>query len=81
VSKPAGPWPHKKDEDDRRVITLDDGDHGRFYAVWSRSGKRLIVTVWNPLSSEHRQIELLPEQVETLIQYLTETVPRGPADH
>jgi hypothetical protein len=65
---------------EHRAITLDDGEQGRLYAIWSGSGKRLIMTVWNPISSDHRQIQLQSDQVESLIEFLTETVANAPAE-
>jgi hypothetical protein len=64
----------------RRPITIDDDENRRLHAIWSRSGKRLIVTATTPSWSEYRQVELRPEQVEELIQFLTETLASDPAD-
>jgi len=65
---------------ERRPITLDDDENRRFHAIWSRSGKRLIVSVSTTMWSESRQVELRPEQVEALVAFLTETVASAPAD-
>jgi hypothetical protein len=53
--------------DDEPVELVDD-EGGRLYATWSRSGKRLIVTV-NRRGS-WAQVELRPEQVEDLVAFL-----------
>jgi hypothetical protein len=58
---------------DQPVIQLDDGESNRLHAVWSGSGKRLIVSVaprarWD----EATQVELTPEQVESLRSFLAE---------
>jgi hypothetical protein len=64
------------EREDRPVITLDDGERNRLHAVWSRSGKRLIVSVvprgkWD----ESAQVELDPEQVQELRAFLSDTLP------
>jgi hypothetical protein len=65
---------------ERRPITLDDDESRRLHAIWSRSGKRLIVTATTPSWSEYHQVELRPEQVEELIRFLTDTVAAAPPD-
>jgi hypothetical protein len=63
----------------RRVIQLDDNEGHRLHAVWSRSGKRLIVSVADgPGWDSAGQVELAPEQVEVLRRFLTETVVEPP---
>lgn len=52
------------------VIALEDDESGRFHATWSRSGKRLIVTVSS--RGARAQVELRPEQVEALGSFLSE---------
>ena len=56
--------------DERPTIQLEDDEGGHFHATWSRSRKRLIVTVRR--RGEWAQIELRPEQVEELAGYLTD---------
>jgi hypothetical protein len=64
-------------EVERRPITIDD--EGRcLHAIWSRSGKRLIVTVTT--SKAHAQVELRREQAEALVEFLSETTTSTPAD-
>jgi hypothetical protein len=60
--------------DDRPAIQLDDGDNNRLHAVWSRSRRHLIVSVaprarWDSAG----QVELNPDQVATLRDFLAET--------
>ena len=55
--------------DERQSIRLKDDEGGQLYATWSRSGKRLIVTVSR--RGEWAQVELRPAQVEALARYLT----------
>ena len=56
--------------EDRETIQFEDDEGGRFHAVWSRSGKRLIVTVTR--RGERAQVELRPEQVDYLIRLLSD---------
>jgi hypothetical protein len=58
------------DEAERRPITIEDDENRRLHATWSRSGKRLIVTVTT--TQAHAQVELTPEQVEGLAEFLSE---------
>jgi hypothetical protein len=67
-------------KDERRAIEFDDDDNGRLRAVWSRSGKNLIVTGTTRRWDKFVQVELRPEQVETLIAFLAETVALQPRD-
>jgi hypothetical protein len=55
-------------DDARQVINLTDEDGGKLNAIWSRSGKRLILTV--DRRSEHAQIELTAAQVDELAHFL-----------
>ena len=50
------------------MIRLEDDEGGHLHATWSRSGKRLIVTVRR--RGEWAQVELRPQQVEELARYL-----------
>jgi hypothetical protein len=56
-------------------ISFDDQDGRRLYAAWSRSGKRLGVSVskdgdaWRDVV----QMQLHPEQVKELVDFLVET--------
>jgi hypothetical protein len=61
---------------ERRVTQFDDPDGNRFHAVWSRSGKRLIVTV----TGRAGQVELDPDQAENLRQFLSATVSEQPTN-
>jgi hypothetical protein len=64
-----------------RTITLDDPDGLRLYGVWSRSGAHLGLSIWKEAPMrDHQEIELRPEQVEELIEFLTETLAEPPAD-
>ena len=67
-------------QDERHVIQLDDGENGRLHPIWSRSGKHLIVTATTPGVGQLMQVELRPDQVEELIEFLSETVALQPAD-
>jgi len=62
-------------KEEHPVIQLDDGESNRLHAVWSRSGKRLIVSVapggkWDSAA----QVELGAEQAEELRAFLAETI-------
>ncbi len=51
------------------------------HAGWSRSGKHLLVTVAPRGSwSGAAHVELTPEQLESLRQFLGETLPLSPPD-
>jgi hypothetical protein len=67
-------------KDARRAIELDDDEDGRLHAVWSRSGKRLIVTATTVRWSEVKVVELRPNQVKELIDFLSETVELQPSN-
>jgi hypothetical protein len=57
--------------EERPTIVLDDGS-SRLHATWSRSGKRLIVTVSGKIG--YQQIELRDQQVAQLARFMSETV-------
>lgn len=61
----------------RVAIEFDDGEDSRLHAVWSRCGKHLIITATARRWSEPRQVELRPDQVKQLIEFLSESVERG----
>jgi hypothetical protein len=56
--------------DDRQSLTLEDDDGRQLHATWSRSRKRLIVTVTSPQAQT--QLELRPEQADNLVQFVSE---------
>jgi hypothetical protein len=63
--------------EERPVLEIKDGDKNRLHAGWSRSGKRLILSIlrrgkWDDVG----QVELTPAQVEELKTYLEETLPQ-----
>jgi hypothetical protein len=58
------------DAPERDAVELHDDEGGRLNAVWSRSGKRLIVTVHR--RGEWAQVELRPNQVEDLAAFMSE---------
>jgi hypothetical protein len=62
------------------VLQLDDGESRRLHATWSRSGKHLIVTATTVSWEKPMQVELRPDQVERLIEFLSQTVAREPGD-
>ena len=64
--------------EEHHPISIDDDEGHRFHAVWSRSGKRLIVTVTT--TQAHAQVELKPAQVEALVEFLSATLPRTSAE-
>ena len=53
------------------MFETDDDEGGRLNATWSRSGKRLIVTVSRRASVA--QVELTHADVEHLARFLAET--------
>jgi hypothetical protein len=60
------------------VLQVDDGEGNRLHAIWSRSGKHLIVTVRPRRGSQDAgQVELDADQVEQLRAFLTETLRRS----
>jgi hypothetical protein len=66
-------------EQERRVIQFDDSEGHQLHAVWSRSGKRLIVSVADgPGWDSAGRVELTPEQVDALRRFLSETVAEPP---
>jgi len=68
-------------KDDRESIRLEDDEQNLLHAIWSRSGKRLIVTV-APRGSWDRaaQVELAADQVENLRCFLGEMVVLPPSE-
>lgn len=54
---------------DEQVAEFDDDEGARLNLTWSRSGKRLIVTVNR--RGNRAQVELRPEQVEELAAFLS----------
>jgi hypothetical protein len=52
------------------VFSVDDLDGQRLHATWSRSGKRLIVSVAGPLYDPYAQVALDPDQAEALARSL-----------
>jgi hypothetical protein len=61
----------KKEHGPRFTLTDPDGWHVQ--AVWSRSGKRLGLSMFK--DSDFWQVELTPDQVKDLIRFLTQTTP------
>ncbi|MGH2958439.1 MAG: hypothetical protein ACRDKE_02460 [Solirubrobacterales bacterium] len=59
------------DKYERAVIALDGDENDHLHATWSRSGKRLIVTVSRRGASA--QVELTPTQVAELGTFLAES--------
>jgi hypothetical protein len=55
---------------ERKAVELRDDEGGSLNAVWSRSGRRLIVTVNR--RGEWAQVELRREQVDELVSFLAE---------
>ena len=56
-------------EFERPVLRLDDDERKFLHAAWSRSGRRLIVSVGRSWD-EAGQVELTPEQAERLAAFL-----------
>jgi hypothetical protein len=66
---------------ERKTITLDDPEGLRLHAGWSRSGARLGLAILRQAPQrDYHQVELRPEQVEELIQFLSETLASDPGD-
>jgi hypothetical protein len=64
--------------DDQAALELDDAENNRIHAVWSRSGKHLIVSVasagnWQSAS----QVTLTRDQVARLRDFLAEDARPG----
>lgn len=57
---------------DARQIDLASAEGRHLRAIWSRSGKRLIIDVFREVNSPE-QIELTPEQVRELGEFLLES--------
>jgi|tagenome__1003787_1003787.scaffolds.fasta_scaffold20096151_1 hypothetical protein len=67
---------------ERGGIRLEDGEGNLFDAVWSRSGKRLIVSVaprgsWDGAG----QVELTPAQLTSVRQFIDESIGGAPGEH
>ena len=56
-------------DSERPALRLDDDEHRFIHATWSRSGKRVIVSVGRSRDSAG-QVELTPEQAERLGDFL-----------
>jgi hypothetical protein len=67
---------------ERRDLRIEDAEGNLFDAVWSRSGKHLIVTV-APRGDWDRagQIELSPEQLASVRQFIDETIATPSREH
>ena len=61
---------------ERSVTQFDDLEGNRLHAIWSRSGKRLIMTV----TGRAGQVELEPEQADELRRFLSDTLSQLPAN-
>jgi hypothetical protein len=62
-------------KNERPEIQLDDGERNKLLVGWSRSGKRLIVTVIpRGVLERFAQVELDTEQAEQLQAFLAETL-------
>ena len=60
----------------RESITLNGAEGDQLNAIWSRSGRRLIVTVRK--RDQWAQVELRPDQVDTFARFLAEKVAQPP---
>jgi hypothetical protein len=60
-------------ESERPALRLDDDEQKFLHATWSRSGKRVIVSVGRSWD-EAGQVELRPEQAKRLAAFL-QSVP------
>jgi hypothetical protein len=56
---------------DRESVWLDGDEGDRLHAVWSRSGKRLIVTIWK--RGYPTQIELPPAELDKLTRFVVKS--------
>lgn len=56
---------------ERDVLVADDDEGGRLNATWSRSGKRLIVTVSK--RADCAQVELSRADVERFARFLSDS--------
>ena len=54
---------------ERPALHLDDDEWRFLHAIWSRSGKRVIVSVGRSWD-EAGQVELMPEQAKRLAAFL-----------
>jgi hypothetical protein len=62
--------------DERESIWVDGDEGDRLQAVWSRSGKRLILTIWK--RGELTQIELRRAELAKLQRFFAETNAESP---
>jgi hypothetical protein len=60
---------HVSKESARPALRLDDGERNFLHAGWSRSGKRVIVSVGKSWG-EAGQIELTPDQAKRFAAFL-----------
>jgi hypothetical protein len=60
------------------TFQLDDADGNRLHAIWSRSGRRLIISLFSQRGGfeSKGQAELTHDQVEQLSAFLAESKPR-----
>jgi hypothetical protein len=66
---------------ERRRVRLADAEGNLFDAVWSRSGKRLIVSVAPRGSWDGAiQVELTPEQLTAVRQFIDATIDVAPSE-
>ena len=56
-------------DSERLALRLDDDERKFLHAIWSRSGKRVIVSVGRSWD-EAGQVELTPEQAKRLAAFL-----------
>jgi hypothetical protein len=66
---------------ERSGVRLEDAEGNLFDAVWSRSGKRLVVSVvprgsWDGAG----QVELTPEQLTAVRQFIDATIDIAPSE-
>jgi hypothetical protein len=68
-------------ESEQSSFTLDDDEGGRLHLAWSRSGRTLGLAVSDQNFREFRQVGLRADQIERLIDFLTNSLeerhPRG----
>jgi hypothetical protein len=61
-----------------RSRRFEDADEGCLDAVWSRSGSTLILAVWKPVHVLAGQVQVRPEQLPGLVEFLVGTSPTRP---
>ena len=66
-------------KDNRPVFALDDADDNQIHAMWSRSGRRLMISVNSPRWDRLGQVELTHDQVDQLAAFLAQSKPGKPA--